>query len=128
MIITAEEYRAMGFTADDEEVLESCLKRAEFVLEALTGGKAAATAEKDGKCAELVKQAAGFQTSAMVRTESERSASHSSEERVSLGDFSYTSSDSDSEAVSAEAVDTDLTVIRLLRTAGCLFGGLEVRE
>ena len=127
MIITAEEYRAMGFTADDDEVLENCLKRADFVLDSLTAGKASAMAEKGGKPAQYVKQAAAFQTSSMVRAEELISTGNKSEERVSLGDYSYTSVNSSEEDV-IEPVDTNVTVIRLLRTAGCLFGGLEARE
>lgn len=127
MIITAEEYRAMGFTADDDEVLENCLKRADFVLDSLTAGKASAMAEKGGKPAQYVKQAAAFQTSSMVRAEELISTGNKSEERVSLGDYSYTSVNSSEENV-IEPVDTNVTVIRLLRAAGCLFGGLEARE
>ncbi len=127
MIITAEEYRAMGFTAEDDEVLENCLKRADFVLDSLTAGKASAVAEKGGKPAQYVKQAAAFQTSSMVRAEELISTGNKSEERVSLGDYSYTSVNSSEEDV-IEPVDTNVTVIRLLRAAGCLFGGLEARE
>lgn len=127
MIITAEEYRAMGFTAEDDEVLENCLKRADFVLDSLTAGKASAMAEKGGKPAQYVKQAAAFQTSSMVRAEELISTGNKSEERVSLGDYSYTSVNSSEENV-IEPVDTNVTVIRLLRAAGCLFGGLEARE
>ncbi len=127
MIITAEEYRAMGFTAEDDEVLENCLKRADFVLDSLTAGKASAMAEKGGKPAQYVKQAAAFQTSSMVRAEELISTGNKSEERVSLGDYSYTSVNSSEEDV-IEPVDTNVTVIRLLRAAGCLFGGLEARE
>ena len=126
MIITAEEYRAMGFTAEDEEALARCIERAGFVLDALTDCKASAAAEKGGRCAELVKQAAAFQTASIMRAESAQGLSGSREERVSLGDYSYTSISGDT--ISAEAVDTDLTVVRLLRAAGCLFGGLEARE
>lgn len=127
MIITAEEYHAMGFTAEDDEVLENCLKRADFVLDSLTAGKASAMAEKGGKPAQYVKQAAAFQTSSMVRAEELISTGNKSEERVSLGDYSYTSVNSSEEDV-IEPVDTNVTVIRLLRAAGCLFGGLEARE
>lgn len=127
MIITAEEYRAMGFTAEDDEVLENCLKRADFVLDSLTAGKASAMAEKGGKPAQYVKQAAAFQTSSMVRAEELISTGNKSEERVSLGDYSYTSVNSSEEDV-IEPVDTNVTVIRLLRAVGCLFGGLEARE
>lgn len=127
MIITADEYRSMGFTAEDDKVLENCLKRADFVLDSLTAGKASVTAEKGGKPAEFVKKAAAFQTSAMVRTEEMLGAGGRSEERVSLGDYSYTAVNSADDAL-IEPVDTNVTVIRLLRAAGCLFGGLEVRE
>ena len=127
MIITADEYRAMGFTAEDEDALARCIERAGFVLDALTDCKASAAAEKGGRCAELVKRAAAFQTASILRAEIAQGSSGSREERVSLGDYSYTSI-SGSDTVSAEAVDTDLTVVRLLRAAGCLFGGLEARE
>lgn len=126
MIITADEYRAMGFTAEDEDALARCIERAWFVLDALTDCKASAAAEKGGRCAELVKRAAAFQTASILRAEIAQGSSGSREERVSLGDYSYTSISG--ETISAEAVDTDLTVVRLLRAAGCLFGGLEARE
>ena len=125
MIITAQEYRAMGFTAEDDEVLENCLKRADFVLDSLTAGKASAVAEKGGKPAQYVKQAAAFQTSSMVRAEELISTGNKSEERVSLGDYSYISVNSSEEAI-IEPVDTNVTVIRLLRAAGCLFGRAHV--
>ena len=128
MILTAEEYRAMGFAADDDKVLDSCLARAEFVLDSLTDGKASAAAQKGGKPAEFVKRAAAFQTGAMVRAESYATGGKKSEERVSLGDYSYTSVSSDEESEFISPVNTDLTVIRLLRAAGCLFSGVEAIE
>lgn len=145
MILSTEEYYALGFSAEDTDLLESCLKRAEYVLNGLSDGKASAVAAAGGKPAEYVKQACGFQAQALVKEQSSRtesaSSSESSEgsEKVTVGDFSYSTSTGSSSSnnsssgteVVTEAIETNTVVVHLLRTAGCLFGGyggMEVRE
>lgn len=123
MIITKEEFFDMGFEWDDEKQLESCIERAGFVLTALTQGKAAAALAAGGNASCLVKQAAAFQTMELLRREYDESLSESTE-KCTVGDFSY----SVSCGTRSAPVDTDLTVIALLRAAGCLFGGLEAAE
>lgn len=121
MIITAEEYRSMGFTAEDDTVLESCLQRAEYTLCGLTEGRIETALAAGGKAAEYVKQAAAFQTCKLVREEESIGAS----EKVTIGDYSY-SVDRNSEN-DETSFDMSMQAIRLLRAAGCLFGGREVR-
>ena len=155
MIITKHDFFEMGFTADekDHDTLENCIKRAEFVLDGLTNGRASIVAQTGGAAADYVKQAAAFQTNALLREElayaekrgalsqSERgSSSVNNEERISIGDFSYSTGKSESSSSSTyertsedndnfvKPLDHDKTVIRLLRAAGCLYGGTEVLE
>ena len=135
MIITAEEFRNMGFDWDDDAELDSALKRAEYVILGLTDGRATAALAAGGKAEQYVKQAAAFQTMEILEKEysggsGSSSESGSTEERVSIGDFSYTSSSSSSQSGSSTVTpfDTSLTIIHLLRTAGCLFSGTEAAE
>lgn len=167
MILTREEYLALGFDGADgtqgaDALLTNCLKRSEYVLNGLTDGAAARTARKGGTPAEYVRQACGFQAQAMLRYEISReretgggsesesgsessgsSQSSESSEKVTIGDFSYSvssgsssgsnsGSSSNGSGKSEEAMiqpfETDTTVIKLLRAAGCLFGAAEVRE
>ena len=127
MIITKEEFFEMGFTADDNALLERCIKRAEFVLNGLTGNRASVIALGNGAAADLVKQAAAFQTDSLLKEERTANAvgGGKTTERVAIGDFSYTSSNSDE---SIQPLDRDKTVIKLLRAAGCLYSGTEVLE
>ena len=148
MIITANEYKDMGFDATDDALLEKCIKRAEFVLNGI-GGRAATIALGSTPAADYVKQAAAFQTYAIYREEtallaessesSEQSGSSSkTDERVTIGDFTYstgTSSSSSSGSVSKssselgiEPLDINQTVAKLLRAAGCFYGAAEVKE
>ena len=62
MIITANEYKEMGFDATDEALLEKCIKRAEFVLNGISGGRASAIALGATPAADFVKQAADIVT------------------------------------------------------------------
>ncbi len=121
MIITAEEYREMGFTAEDDSVLESCLQRAEYTLMGLTEGRLQAALAAGGMAADYVRQAAGFQTCKLVKEQQLGNGSHS--EKVTIGDYSYSVSETeDSDAV----YDMSMQAVRLLKAAGCLFGGREV--
>ena len=149
MIITANEYKEMGFDATDDALLEKCIKRAEFVLNGISGGRAATIALGSTPAADYVKQAAAFQTYAIYREEtallaessesSEQSGSSTkTDERVTIGDFTYptgTSSSSSSGSVSKssselgiEPLDINQTVAKLLRAAGCFYGAAEVKE
>lgn len=139
MIITAEEFQNMGFDWDDDSELDSALKRAEYVILGLTDGRAESALAAGGRAEKYVKQAAAFQTMEILKTEfsggsGSSSESGSTEERVSIGDFSYTSSQSSSQSGSQSGgstitpFDTSLTIIHLLRTAGCLFSGTEAVE
>lgn len=142
MIITVSEYKEMGFSAADDALLEKCIKRAEFVLNGISGGRATIIAQNKTPASDFVKQAAAFQTSAIYREETEllqssesSGSSTKSDERVTIGDFSYsTGTSSSSESTSnnsttaAEPLDVNQTVARLLRAAGCFYGAAEVRE
>ena len=149
MIITANEYKDMGFDATDDALLEKCINRAEFVLNGISGGRAATIALGSTPAADYVKQAAAFQTYAIYREEtallaessesSEQSGSSTkTDERVTIGDFTYstgTSSSSSSGSVSKssselgiEPLDINQTVAKLLRAAGCFYGAAEVKE
>ncbi len=130
MIITADEYRNMGFTASDSEELERCLQRAEYTIAGLTEGRYKAALAAGGKAAEYVKQAAAFQTCKLVKQEEQLASASSNSEKVTIGDYSYTASaeSSTSSAMSEDSVyDMSMQTVRLLRAAGCLFGGREVR-
>ncbi len=118
MIITAREYREMGFEFADigEALLMNYVKRAEYILHALCRGKLAAAA-KNEKTAALVRQAVAFETEHLIKT-----ANGGLMSRVSLGDVSYTES-----SVKQED-DVPQTVKTLLCSAGCLFAGTEVSE
>lgn len=121
MIITKEEYYDMGFTADNDSKLESALKRADFIINALTACKAPIALQAGGKAADCIKQAAAFQAGLILR---EEAGSSERKESYSLGDFSYSHSES-TEDSSSEALETSDVIIRLLKASGCLFGGLE---
>ena len=60
MLITASEYSSMGFPAVSGGDVESCIKRSDYIISALTEGRAEKSVEAGGKPAELVKQAAGY--------------------------------------------------------------------
>lgn len=130
MIITADEYREMGFTASDSAELSRCLLRAEYTIAGLTEGRHELALAAGGKAAEYVKQAAGFQTQKLVKQQEEISAASGNSEKVTIGDYSYSVS-SESSTSSSESddcvYDMSMQTIRLLRAAGCLFGGREVR-
>lgn len=143
MIITAKEYKEMGFEASDSDLLEKCIKRAEFVLNGISGGRASAIALGKAPAADFVKQAAAFQAYAIYREEAAlkaesgetSSSSSKSDERVTIGDFTYStgsssknSSETVSKIVSSEPLDINQTVARLLRAAGCFYCAAEVRE
>ena len=68
MIITANEYKEMGFEASDSALLEKCIKRAEYVLNGISGGRASIIALGKAPAADFVKQAAAFQTYAIYRS------------------------------------------------------------
>ena len=57
-------------------------------------------------------------------------SSHSGSEKVSIGDYSYSTQSSESSDSGSTASDDEnsLNVIRLLRAAGCLYAGVEVLE
>lgn len=127
MIITVDEFKTMGFQAVDEELASDCIKRAEFVLNGLSGGKAIPTALAGGAAADYIKQACAFQANAIMRKENALRMQNGElkTEKVTIGDFSYQST---AESESEEALETNFTVIRLLRAAGCLYTGTEVCE
>ncbi len=130
MIITAEEYHDMGFTATDATELERCLQRAEYTIAGLTEGRYEAALAAGGRAAEYVKQAAAFQTRKLVQQEEQIATASGNSEKVTIGDYSYSVS-SESSTASADsddsAFDLSMQTVRLLRAAGCLFGGREVR-
>lgn len=126
MILTIDEYKDMGFNSEDDELTSACIKRAEYVLNGLSGGKAIAVVQANGEEADYVKQACAFQANAIIREELALRGENI-DEKVSLGDFSYSKSSSGGSDY-AKPLDTNFTVIRLLRLAGCLYTGTEVCE
>lgn len=131
MLITAQEYSSMGFPAVTGGDLDSCILRSDYIIGALTEGKAAKAVHDGGEPAKLVKQAAGFQTFLLMKEtarEAER-VEKSGSEKVSIGDYSYSSESRENSTTEAsEYDDTALNVIRLLRASGCLYAGVEVLE
>ena len=122
MIISKEEFKELGFTCDaqNEELLESCLKRAEYILNGLCGGVLASAMAQSKSNEALIKQAAAFEADALLRSETGTNGMA----RVSLGDLSYTESSS-----SNGTADVSQTVKKLLRAAGCFpCAATEVRE
>ena len=143
MIISKKEFRELGFLYDEknEQLLESCIARAEYILNALSGGTLASAMAQSKSNAALVRQAAAFQADALFKAElkeqraeqraeqaEQSSTNESVSTHVSLGDLSYTESSGSgsSRRVSAESVSADSpfhvprTVERLLRAAGCI--------
>ncbi|MGN0651079.1 MAG: hypothetical protein ACI4KM_11630 [Oscillospiraceae bacterium] len=123
MLITADEYKAMGFTAEDETELDNCLKRAEYILAGITDGRAELAVERGGKPAEYVKRAAAFQTYLLLQKRMEEKNS----EKVSIGDFSYSAENSRGNLTNG-LYDMSHETVRLLRASGILFSGTEVRD
>lgn len=134
MLITAEEYISMGFPEISSGNIPGCIKRSDYIISAFTEGRAEKAVQSGGKPAELVKQAAGFQTYQLLREMEilEKSSNSSSDsEKVTIGDYSYSSQKSESSSTAVFSTDCDeagLNVIRLLRAAGCMFAGVEVLE
>ncbi len=127
MIITADEYRSMGFSCEDEALLESCLLRAEYTLMGLTDGRITKALAAGGMAAEYVKQAAAFQTCKLVKQEQQIATG--STEKITLGDYSYSSGTESSATEADDAVyDLSMQTVRLLRAAGCMYGGREVSQ
>ena len=118
-MITVEEYYEMGFTARSDEEAERCIKRAGYIIGALTDGRAAAALEEGGSSAELIRQAVGFQAQQLCDIQTEVS---DTEETVALGDFSYKQKSSSGAAVGE--TDYRSSIIGLLRSAGVMFGGV----
>lgn len=127
MILSPEEYRSMGFSWENEEQLRRALMRADILLSALTNDKSSAAVAAGGKAALLVKQAAAFQTYELLRAEYPETRGGSSEQRVSIGDFSYSMSES-APSTQSGGVSCGQTIIALLNAAGCLYRGEEVAE
>ena len=111
MIISIEEFKELGFNVDEqnEALLEGCIKRAEYILNALCGGVLASAMAQSKTNASLIKQAAAFQADALFKAEFGGSGPKS----VSLGDMSYT------ESGDGSMPDITQTVRKLLRAAGC---------
>jgi len=130
MLITVNEYSSMGFPTVKGGDVESCILRSGYIISALTDGRAEKAVSAGGKPAELVKQAAGFQTYMLLKeAEENTNTERSGSEKVSLGDYSYSSqSSSKTETQAADCEETGINVIRLLRSAGCLYAGVEVLE
>lgn len=124
MLITLEEYYSMGFTAADDAQAEQNIKRAGYIIDGMTCGRAITALQLNGKSAEYVKKAIAFQAQQLCDTSQE--SAESTEESVSLGDFSYKSSGSSTEGGSADGFSYGTHVISLLRCAGVMFGGVDV--
>ena len=130
MIITADEYRSMGFSCDDDELLESCIMRAEYTLMGLTEGRISAALAAGGTACEYAKQAAAFQTCKLEKQEQQIAASEGRTEKVTVGDYSYSVGTESSSAQQDDGAVYDLSMqaVRLLKATGCLFTGREVRR
>ena len=132
MIITTTEFKELGFTYDaqDEKLVERCIKRAEYVLNALCRGTLASAMAQSKSGAALVKQAAAFEANAILKAElneiraEQELTKESASTHVALGDLSYSESSGSSKASSRSSseespFDVPRTVERLLRAAGC---------
>lgn len=135
MIIDIDEFRELGFdcSKEDEALLNGCLKRAEYMLNALCGNALYSAMTENAGSNALIKQAAAFQADALLkeaRRETSTASAQSTVTRVSLGDLSYTEDISVGSSTTAAAFDITDTVKRLLRAAGCFWGsaGVEVIE
>ena len=130
MLITAEEYSSMGFPTVSGGNLESCILRSDYIIGALTEGRAAKAVAAGGQPAQFVKQAAGFQTYMLMKElETIESSQKSGTEKVALGDYSYSTQTSENNEVqTSDSENTGINVIRLLKAAGCLYAGVEVVE
>ena len=134
LLITVDEYKDMGFPVVKEENIPSCIMRSCYIINGLTDGRAEQAVQSGGKPSELVKQAAGFQTYQLLREREDIEnirASSSGSEKVSIGDYSYSTQSSESNSSEVYRSDSDtagINVIRLLRAAGCMVAGAEVRE
>lgn len=116
MIITTQEFKELGFECDEanESRLEGCIKRAEYVLNAISRGTLRSAMAQSENNTFLIKQALAFEADALLKAESSDEP-----ERVSLGDLSYTEG---SGSGPQNAVDVPGTVKKLLCAAGCFFG------
>lgn len=128
MIIDKDEFRELGFECSEEEeaLLDGCLKRAEYMLNALCGNALCSVmAGNESSCA-LIKQAAALQADALMkqaRRETSDVKTETTTTRVSLGDLSYTESSSGaSSSGTTDEADVAETVKGLLRAAGCFRG------
>lgn len=143
MYITKDEYISMGLPLPEKADINACIARSSCIITGITEGKAENALKAGGKPAELVKRAAAFQTYLLMRESesvSENSSEQSSEqssERVSVGDFSYSTDSKSTSGSSVKAgggtactdcLETEVTVINLLRSAGCFYAGVEVAE
>lgn len=121
MIISKEEFGEMGFVCSAlyDQTLENCIKRAEYILNAMCGGTLASAMAQSESNAALIKQAAAFETDALLKTE----ISDGELTRVSVGDFSYSAEPKTSPQ------NVPQTVKNLLRAAGCFsLAAVEVIE
>lgn len=111
MIITTEEFKELGFECEEEneDKLAGCIKRAEYVLNALSRGTLRSAMTQSESNAVMIKQAVAFEADALLKAELSDGY-----ERVSLGDLSYTSDVRDG--------DIPETARKLLCAAGCFFG------
>ena len=132
MIISKEDFKELGFICEDkdEELLESCIKRAEHIINALCGNALASAMAQSKGNASLIKQAVAFEADALLKAELKAQRTElgeSSMTRVSLGDLSYTESGGDS--LQNSPFDVSQTVKKLLCAAGCYpCTAVEVRE
>lgn len=136
MILTADEYKSMGFPVLDEDELSGCVMRSCYVINAMTDGRAESTVNGGGEAAEMVKQAAGFEAYIMLREilgykYQDGKSETSDSEKVTIGDYSYSTQRSESSSVETHISDADslgINVVRLLRASGCMFSWAEVLE
>ena len=114
MIINKNEFKDMGFVcaSANEQLLESCIKRAEYILNAMCGGTLASAMTQCESNAALIKQAAAFEANALLKEE----LSGDDLSRVSIGDVSY------SVELKTYSQNVSQTVKNLLRAAGCFSG------
>ncbi len=122
MLITVDEYFDMGFNAPSEEAAEKAIKRAGFIISSLTDGRAEEALAENGEAADHIRHALGFQAELLVN---EAQLMAATSESVTLGDFSYRQSASES---GGERINKSrrAEIIDLLRAAGVLFKGVDV--
>lgn len=124
MIMTPEEYNALGYVAecDDTEKLSLCLSRAEILMDTLSDGGCSSYDSLNDVQKEKLKSAVSFQTEYFLQNGIEDNTDEST--RVSIGDFSYTTENCETKKPYG---NISSMAILLLKQGGLFYRGCEAR-